>query len=48
VLLDITLNFASFAIVRQRNERTENGVWGRKIVEKKYITTEQQEKYSAV
>jgi hypothetical protein len=30
VLLDITLDFASFAIVRQRNERTENGVWGRK------------------
>lgn len=37
VLLDITLNFASFAIVRQRNERTENGVWGRKSTGEKKI-----------
>ena len=44
VLLDITLNFASFAIVRQRNERTENGVWGRKSTGEKKISQQSSKK----
>jgi len=44
VLLDITLNFASFAIVRQRNEKTENGSGEEKARGKKIYISQQSSK----